>query len=196
MRRRGDDPVFMKLADVDDLLRGMAQFSKEKQKLQALFDDKNSVFSYASRPGRLVLDSGSEITLEECDNLLSTAPRLMSDVDRLLERLSGSAEDVDALLRVIETAGLIGRFMGAHPTQNKVEMKKRRDKRVPWWHKPAITRAAEIRMKHPNPKKYGDLQIADDVYQDFKDKSGGPPSSEAVRAVLKRDKKRKSKLDD
>ena len=92
---------------------------------------------------KLVSSSGSEITQKEYADVTSAGLRLVMDVSVLLERLSGSTGDINALWRVVETAGLIGRFMGAHPVQNKIEMKKRRNKRVRWWHSEALVRAAK-----------------------------------------------------
>ena len=52
--------------------------------------------------------------------LLGTSHRLEYDILRLLNALSGSTGDINALWRVIETAGLIGRFMGEHPHQRNL----------------------------------------------------------------------------
>ena len=54
---------------------------------------------------------------EEARDLLRTSHQLENDISRLVWALSGSTGDINTLWRVIETVGLIGRFMGEHPHQ-------------------------------------------------------------------------------
>jgi hypothetical protein len=58
--------------------------------------------------------------------------------------------------------------------------------RVPWWHEVAVSRARAIRKKHPDPKKYRNNRIANDVYAELKDTPGGPRSVGAVSKALGR----------
>jgi hypothetical protein len=170
-----------------------ARLKKANQQLKTLHKDKESVFGHVNQISELVSSSGSEITQKEYADVTSAGLRLVMDVSVLLERLSGSTGDINALWRVVETAGLIGRFMGAHPVQNKIEMKKRRNKRVRWWHSEALVRAAKM-QDYPEEL----TAAAKRIHDKLKDRPDGPPSWDAVRQVLRRDlaKNRKSKQDD
>ena len=108
------------LGDFRKLRREM-RFDRAQKKFKELFDDENSVIGYATGPGNFTLGPNKpKITREEALDLLGTSHRLEYDVLRLLDALSGSTGDIDALWRVIEMAGLIGRFMGEHPHQRNL----------------------------------------------------------------------------
>ena len=97
------------------------RFDRAQKKFKELWDDENSVIGYATGPGDFLRGPKKpKITREEALDLLRTSHRLEYDVLRLLDALSGSTGDINALWRVIETAGLIGRFMGEHPYQRNL----------------------------------------------------------------------------
>ena len=102
-------------------LRREKRFDRAEKKFKELWDDENSVIGYATGPGDFLRGPKKpKITREEALDLLGTSGRLEYDVLRLLDALSGSTGDINALWRVIETAGLIGRFMGEHPHQRNL----------------------------------------------------------------------------
>jgi hypothetical protein len=172
-------------------LRRIKRTEKAQQKFIELSKDQNNVIGNASRPGDFIkreakawgkLPKGPNLSLKEAKDLLQTSHQLNHDVGRLVCALSGSTGQINTLWRVIETVGLIGRFMGTHPLKAWHSA----NAREPWWHEPAISRAMEIRQKHPDPKKYRKNRIAGDVYRELKDKQDGPASVGAVNKVLER----------
>jgi hypothetical protein len=163
-------------------LRRMKRVEKAQQRFEELRVDQSSVIGNALKPYDFILNYKPKITRDEIVDLLETSRRLENDVARLVFALSGSTGDINALWRIIETVGLIGRFMGTHP----LKAREAANAREPWWHEPAISRAVEIRKKHPDPKKYRKNRIAGDIYRELKDKQDGPASVGAVNKVLER----------
>jgi hypothetical protein len=97
-----------------------------KRKLHSLALDQDNVLS-APYGGRGVFDVAEnlervshELTEDEYIHISGAAGRLHDDAERLLEVLVDDQGQVDALFRIIEAAGLLGRFMGEHPLQRKV----------------------------------------------------------------------------
>ena len=170
-------------------LRRIKRTEKAQQKFEELKKDQKNVIGNASRPGDFIESEAwgkpkgpPNMSLKEARDLLQTSHRLEHDIGRLVCALSGSTEMINTLWRIIEAVGLIGRFMGTHP----LKAWQSANAREPWWHEPAISRAMEIRQKHPDPKKYRKNRIAGDVYRELKDKQDGPASVGAVNKVLER----------
>jgi hypothetical protein len=63
-----------------------------------------------------------ELTEDEFRRLFNTRARLQDDIEILLDALVDNQDNIDALFRVIEAAGLLGRFMGPHPLQRKLSI--------------------------------------------------------------------------
>jgi hypothetical protein len=166
-------------------LRRLKRSEKAQQKFEALAEDRHNVIGNALRPADFILNGkpkSPNMPLKEARDLLRTSHRLKNDVARLVGALSGSTGDINALWRVIETVGLIGRFMGTHP----LKAQQSANAHEPWWHKPAISRAAEIRKKHPDPGTYSNYRVAGDIYKELKGKQDGPSSARAVDKALGR----------
>ena len=148
-------------------LRRENRFAKAEQKLKELRDDENSVIGYASEPGNIIAEpKGPKLTHEEALDLLGTAPRLKYDVLRLLDALSGSTGDINALWRVIKTASLIGRFMGEHPHLRKKRTAPATDKRKTRLQKRreiVAPLALAVRKSHP---KWTPNRIATEIWSD------------------------------
>ena len=148
-------------------LRRENRFAKAEQKLKELQDDENSVIGCASEPGNIIAEpEGPKLTHEEALDLLGTAPRLKYDVLRLLDALSGSTGDINALWRVIETASLIGRFMGEHPHLRKKRTAPATDKRKTRLQKRreiVVPLALAVRKSHP---KWTPNRIATEIWSD------------------------------
>jgi hypothetical protein len=173
-------------------LRREKRFDRAQKKLEELWEDENSVLHYVHEPWDTIKEYDG-LARDEALTELGLSNQLNDDILRLLDKLSGSTGDINALWRVIEMVGHVGRFRGAHPYQRKVSMKKVRDERVPWWHGEALTMAAKMR---DYPEKL--TAVAKRIHDKLKDRPDGPSSWDAVRQVLRRDlaKKRKSKQDD
>jgi hypothetical protein len=173
-------------------MRREKRFDSAQKKLNEMREDRNNVLGHSNKPGDFIWGPNKpNITLDEALNMLRVSTELYNDILRLLDKLSGSTGDINALWRVVDRVGLIGRFMGAHPYQNQVKMKRVRDERVPWWHSDALSRAAKMQ---DYPEKL--TAVATRIYNQLKVRTDGPPSWDAVRAVLRRDlakKRRKSK---
>jgi hypothetical protein len=72
-----------------------------------------------------------ELTVDELMRLSNLRVRLEDDILILLEVLVDSSSDnIDALWRVVEAAGLIGRLMGEHPLQAKLRTAKAKKERL------------------------------------------------------------------
>jgi hypothetical protein len=111
---------------------------------------------------------------------------LEHNLSRLLPLIAGSTGDIDALWDVMEYAFILGTVAGPFASQRREQTKKARDERVPWWHSEALTRAAKMQ---DYPEKL--TAVATRIYNQLKDRTDGPPSWDAVRAVFRRDRAKK-----
>jgi hypothetical protein len=172
---------------ISDFRRGERR-REAQRKLRSLARDQNHVLS-AHHGGEGILDIeenfeflSRELTVDDVLRLFNTRDRLENDIEQLMDALADSQDNIDALFRVIEASGLLGRFMGPHP----LAAKRAANEHVPQWHKTAIARAIEIRKKRPDPKNYSNFRIATDIYQELKDMPDGPKSAAAVNKALAR----------
>jgi hypothetical protein len=97
-----------------------------QHKLHSLALDQSNVLS-AQQGGEGIVDVeknfellSHELTVDEYTRLVNTRARLQDDIEGLLDALAYDPDNIDALFRVIEAAGLLGRFMGPHPLQGKL----------------------------------------------------------------------------
>jgi hypothetical protein len=127
-------------AEIEEVFRRAIRrerLEQAKRKLHSLALDQNNVLS-AQYGGQGVLDVDEglelishELTVDEFTRLHNTRARLGTDIIRLLDALvDGPDDNIDALWRVIEAAGLLGRFMGPHPLQEKLKTKPAKDRRA------------------------------------------------------------------
>jgi hypothetical protein len=129
----------------------------------------------------------ADLTIRELLFLAPECFQLERDINRLLNTLSTSRDDIDALIGVIRNVYSISRFMGEHPVKKSIKGAKGGAGNAADWHKIALVRAAALRKKHPdNTKPYTDRWIANRVYVELKDKPDGPPSLDAVYKHLRR----------
>ena len=102
-------------------LRREQRFHRAKRKLEALWDDENSVLGHVHKPLDTIRKFDKPVVpFDEALAMLGTSNQLENDILRLLVKLSGSTGDINALWRVIETAGHTGRFMGEVSYQRKL----------------------------------------------------------------------------
>jgi hypothetical protein len=114
------DLHFRNLKNFRELRREM-RFERGQKKLGELWNDENSVLGHVGKPSDTILKSHTPVvTWDETLAALGTHTQLGNDILRLLDKLSGSTGDINALWRVIETAGHIGRFMGEVSYQRKL----------------------------------------------------------------------------
>jgi hypothetical protein len=108
---------------------------------------------------------------------------------RLFRLIAGSTGDIDALWDVMEYAFILGTVAGPFAVQRRQQTEPARNARVPWWHSEALARAAKMQ---DYPEKL--TAVATRIYNQLKDRTDGPPSWDAVRALLRRDlaKKRRT----
>jgi hypothetical protein len=90
-----------------------------KLKIHSLALDQNHVLS-AQQGGEGVLDVeervkliAHELTIDEYMRLINTRARLQDDIEKLLDVLVDSQDNIDTLFRVVEAAGLSGPLHGA-----------------------------------------------------------------------------------
>jgi hypothetical protein len=108
-------------------LRRQERFVRAQKKLEELWEDENSVLHYVHESWDTIAKFDEPIvTRDEALTELGLSIRLKDDILRLLDKLSGSTGDINALWRVIETAGHVGRFMGEHPHRRKLRTNKGR----------------------------------------------------------------------
>jgi hypothetical protein len=164
-------------------LRSEYRLTKAREKLESLYEDENSVFCAGLGFDDLI---ASNLTLDEIESLVAKNQGLRPDFYRLLDALSGSTGDIDALFRVVDVVTLISRFMGEHPIKRSIKASNAGKGNAAAWHKIAISRAAAIRKKHPDTEAYSDYRIAGDVFAELKDKPDGPRSVGTVDKHLRR----------
>jgi hypothetical protein len=83
-------------------LRREQRFHRAKRKLEALWDDENSVLSHVHKPLDTIGKFDKPIVpSDEALAMLGTSNQLENDILRLLDKLSGSTGDINALWRVI-----------------------------------------------------------------------------------------------
>jgi hypothetical protein len=164
-----------------ELLR-RARVKRAEKNLRALTSDWLVYSEYAD-------PNNARTTLDEWEAVHRMHIAMDRGVARLTKKLYESPtfgeDDVKTLCDIIIAARDIGSFIGLHPIKRRLNSARASDAREPWWHEPAISRAMEIRQKHPDPK-YTNNRISGDVYKELKDKQGGPRSVGAVYKALGR----------